>query len=663
MKSEHSAALSKAVQSAKAEMNQLKAEKKAEMNDVVTKKLATADANIKDLKWNYSSKVEARLDLQQPGLDAKTKDRVLWKLKNKKHNFFAAIWDIRKELGSKLAAAKASLWRELQAESDKLWSSLNSSTNRLNSESQRISRELWNESNALRKELETRGQEAAEWLSQASNIQADILRDFLDHHKAGHGHGGVSVHDFAPWQVIRPVFGLLGEPKHIEDKIYQMAEELMPVYEETVRGELAQGEAVREYLGQRVISENTDLIDELNAGTDALIDNLMIQRADAEDSLQAEKTSLIQLQVDQVRDLEARVLADKASILEQIADLAAQIKKNEYGTYGKDVYEIKEQIDALKEQWKGILQAARDEFAALQAGSLGDWESELAGTRDYVDQLLAEKETNFAEANGFATSSWEAALAAARDEFDTRITGLLDTMAAQTAEKQAAVQAMYDDLAAQIENLYAKHETKKALKRALDEKRAAIDQRCQRTTDEIKLYGPQIRSQFANELDKENKRFWAVSKAKASQCDAAVSQERWVIQKSTKALDWEFDKFQAAEKKDWWAFIKQTEQKFNELAAKKDKDIKPHHSHSHHHKKHHDKHVRIQLSELTDELDKPLWDAYALLDDQVDDLALSLSNTSDNLVNLAEEQAAAAKASMAAQLAAALARFQESANA
>lgn len=118
---------------------------------------------------------------------------------------------------------------------------------------------------------------------------------------------------------------------------------------------------------------------------------------------------------------------------------------------------------------------------------------------------------------------------------------------------------MYDELAAQIDSLYAKHETKKALKKALDEKRAAIDLRCQRTSDLIKQKAPQIRTRFANELDKENKRFWAVSKAKAAQCDAAVSQERWAIEKSTKDLDWEFNKFQAAEKKDWWAFIKQTE--------------------------------------------------------------------------------------------------------
>ena len=69
---------------------------------------------------------------------------------------------------------------------------------------------------------------------------------------------------------------------------------------------------------------------------------------------------------------------------------------------------------------------------------------------------------------------------------------------------------MYDELAAQIDSLYAKHETKKALKKALDEKRAAIDLRCQKTSDLIKQKAPQIRTRFANELDKENKRFWAV---------------------------------------------------------------------------------------------------------------------------------------------------------
>ena len=99
-------------------MNKLKGEKKAEMNEVVTKKLAAADAKIKDLKWNYESKVKSRLDEQQPGLDHGTKDKVIWKLKNKKNNFFAAIWDIREELGRKLSTIKASLWRELQAESN-----------------------------------------------------------------------------------------------------------------------------------------------------------------------------------------------------------------------------------------------------------------------------------------------------------------------------------------------------------------------------------------------------------------------------------------------------------------------------------------------------------------------------------------------------------------
>ena len=72
------------------------------MNELVTSKLAAADANIKDLKWNYESKVKSRLDQQQPSLDHDTKDKVIWKLKNKKNNFFAAIWDIRQVLGVKL---------------------------------------------------------------------------------------------------------------------------------------------------------------------------------------------------------------------------------------------------------------------------------------------------------------------------------------------------------------------------------------------------------------------------------------------------------------------------------------------------------------------------------------------------------------------------------
>lgn len=45
-------------------MDELKGQKKAEMNELVTSKLAAADAKIKDLKWNYESKVKSRLDQQ-----------------------------------------------------------------------------------------------------------------------------------------------------------------------------------------------------------------------------------------------------------------------------------------------------------------------------------------------------------------------------------------------------------------------------------------------------------------------------------------------------------------------------------------------------------------------------------------------------------------------
>ena len=45
-------------------MNKLKGLKKAEMNEVVTSKLAASDAKIKDLKWNYESRVKSRLDDQ-----------------------------------------------------------------------------------------------------------------------------------------------------------------------------------------------------------------------------------------------------------------------------------------------------------------------------------------------------------------------------------------------------------------------------------------------------------------------------------------------------------------------------------------------------------------------------------------------------------------------
>ena len=115
------------------------------------------------------------------------------------------------------------------------------------------------------------------------------------------------------------------------------------------------------------------------------------------------------------------------------------LKKNKHGHFGRDAYDIKEQIDALKEEWKSILQAARDEFEAIQSSSLADWESELASTRDQVAELLVEKEGDFASADGFATAEWEAAMASARDDIETLVTELVDTVAAMTLEKQGAV--------------------------------------------------------------------------------------------------------------------------------------------------------------------------------------------------------------------------------
>ena len=62
----------------------------------------------------------------------------------------------------------------------------------------------------------------------------------------------------------------------------------------------------------------------------------------------------------------------------------------------------------------------------------------------------------------------------------------MDRMAAATADKKAAVQAMYDELAGKIDDLYAKHDTKKALKAALDEKRAAIALRCKQSEEKLR---------------------------------------------------------------------------------------------------------------------------------------------------------------------------------
>ena len=83
-------------------MNKLEAEKKAYMDDAVGQKLAAAEASIQDLKYNYETNFTERLDEQEPDLDQSTKDNVIQKLKNKKNNFFAAIWDIRQVLGVKL---------------------------------------------------------------------------------------------------------------------------------------------------------------------------------------------------------------------------------------------------------------------------------------------------------------------------------------------------------------------------------------------------------------------------------------------------------------------------------------------------------------------------------------------------------------------------------
>ena len=103
----------------------------------------------------------------------------------------------------------------------------------------------------------------------------------------------------------------------------------MPIYEENVRGDIAQGESDRSYLVQRVIAQNTDLIDGLEARTDSLIDTIMIERADTDKALQTYQKELIQEQVDQVRDIEKRVTETKEAILKAIDDAEKQIKQTE----------------------------------------------------------------------------------------------------------------------------------------------------------------------------------------------------------------------------------------------------------------------------------------------------------------------------------------------
>ena len=383
-----------------------------------------------------------------------------------------------------------------------------------------------------------------------------------------------------------------------------MAEELMPIYEENVRGEMAQGEAFKDNLVQRVIAQNTDIIDALEARTDSLIDTIMIERADTENALQTYQKELIQEQVDQVRDIEKRVTETKEAILEAIAAAEADIKQTEkdlkeaewelskeiahqkhhhhhhhhsfshgYGYHSafyhdpketeekiaslktkitgfKDkIASLKAQIVQFKEDWKLSLKAARSEFSALQGDSLADWEENLALARSDYAAVLDAKEETFAQESAFTKKLWEGVLAAARDEFDTRISAIVDTMDKATAQKKATIQVMYDELLEKIETLHehkhhhdikfgdhdehAKHE----LRQALDDKLAAIQKRCKAQEAEISAFGPAIRARFADELDKEDKRFKKVTEATAAQCTAAIDVEEAAIDKSTFAYD------------------------------------------------------------------------------------------------------------------------------
>lgn len=55
-----------------------------------------------------------------------------------------------------------------------------------------------------------------------------------------------------------------------------MAEELMPVYEENVRGEQLLGYRTSDALAQRVISDNSAIITDLETTTDYLIETILI---------------------------------------------------------------------------------------------------------------------------------------------------------------------------------------------------------------------------------------------------------------------------------------------------------------------------------------------------------------------------------------------------
>ena len=88
---------------------------------------------------------------------------------------------------------------------------------------------------------------------------------------------------------------------------------------------------------------------------------------------------------------------------------------------------------------------------------------------------------------------------------------------------------------------------------------------------------------------------------------------------------------------DWWTFSETTERKFNEIVEKK--------QYNKHHKS------------VTEDVEKSRDKSIAKLDNNVDDFGLYLINSADGLVNDAEEEAAQAKAAMAADLAAKIADF------
>ena len=109
-------ALEKAAKEAQWRLSTLKSEKIAEMDKVIAEKLAAAEKKIKNLKWNFDQEFKAQLTALFPDIDYSTKDKVLWRAKSKKQEFFADIWKLEQELADGLAATRAALVKELQAE-------------------------------------------------------------------------------------------------------------------------------------------------------------------------------------------------------------------------------------------------------------------------------------------------------------------------------------------------------------------------------------------------------------------------------------------------------------------------------------------------------------------------------------------------------------------